>query len=114
MKYTGKTKQRVILISAVLSLFVILSLVQLPRGPYFDCYPGNRGGYRLQYGFPLVFAQRSVPTTACTWPGADKATDKQVRGYSTHHILPFAFIGDVLLWGLLGLSVIKLVERRDS
>lgn len=104
----SKRKCRFIVIGILVTLFLILNVIQLPRGPYFDC-SYDRSGHRVQYGFPFIFVQRSVPTTNCTTPL--NATLDEIGNYSTHHILPAAFLGNLVLCGILGFVVIKIMEK---
>lgn len=106
----SKRKTRLIITGILVGLFVVLNVVQFPRGPYFDCYGYGESGYRIQYGFPFVFVQRSVPTTNCKTPA--KATLDDISNYSNHHIFPVALLGNLALWGILGCIIVKIVERR--
>ena len=109
-----RNKRRLVVIGILFGLFVILNVVQFPRGPFFDCSPGNRGGYRLQYGFPFVVVQRSVPTTACSWPGINTTTADEIGNYNTHHVIPAALIGNVLVWSAAGLLLVRLIDHPKS
>jgi hypothetical protein len=66
----------------------------------------------MQYGFPFVFITRSVPTTACSWSGQSSTTDVEVHDYSTHHIMPLALLGNVVVWGIFALLIVKLLTRQ--
>ena len=100
--------------TVVVAVFVILSLIPWwPRGPQFTCEPHNGGSHQQQYGFPLMFIQRSVSPSACTFSsGQETATDYGY--YGTHHVKPLNLIVDVAIWLLVAGGLGLVLQSRSG
>ncbi|MGC1176509.1 MAG: hypothetical protein WA843_00400 [Candidatus Saccharimonadales bacterium] len=90
------SKQKILIILAV--LFTIVNLVPLPRGPLLQCSQGNGGKFPQQFGFPFVYLQRSVSSSACIVSNGESIP------YLDHHqaylekaILNIAIAGGILI-----------------